>query len=359
MEELAKTAKQIPAEARDAWGLDHCLKLAQKADRARCEREFLETLLRPVVASGVETSRADGAYDMTQSVIRALAWVILEKNLVGHEKDLFLPGPPQMPGPQGPGGAAGALHRWSVSSGDLYGMALAAIDSYEDDRGREFLVDVALRRPRAGKYVARKEWAIGFLACYDWRATEPKVKTAYEAPHANESWSEGPYEISLRIALDEMRYIKTLQPAAQKRYQHILRILLRASAVAPQGMMGNMPARYASRSFLQDWQDGDERFLPHMIEMRYARIGLPGTNRGVEAVPTGMVVGGPISTNGLAWLKEQADSGDWPARVKKELGTLLRQREKLQEKTRENWPRESPLTGKDKVSKKETRKEPP
>jgi hypothetical protein len=335
--ELANKASAIAREERTRWELERSLELAQKAQQAGCQREFLEMLLRSHTAGDSERLVRYSTFTVTEQTITALAWLVLEKNLTGHEKRRFVPSVrPSYPGvPEGsPGGVPWVLNQWSYRPGDFLGTAMAAIDSYEDERAREFLLDVALKTPRAGKFLAPIHWALGFLASYDPRAIEPKLKAAYEARGSHGGMWEERYESRLCAILDEFRYVKSLDPAAQQRYQHISRLLLRASAVAPQHGHAPDPQMYAEDSWTRDWQEGDERFLPHMREI------------GQVAVPT-MLVRGPISPKGVAWLKEQAASGNWPARVKKDLGRLLREREKSQERMRQRAPRGIPPRAKD------------
>jgi len=343
LEELEKKAKAILPKDRTDWEFDQSLQLAQRAKEARCERDLLEVLLRSLITSRTEATAHYWDYDMRQKVLFALACLILQDNLVGREKDHLLRAS-LFPNEQAD--VHGVLHAWCRTPGDFFGTALAAIDSYEDERARNFLLSVALTSPRAGKFLGRTEWALRFLACYDPRAIEPKLRATYEAPVPPIAASHGAYMDMVCALLDELRYIRSLDAAGQRRYQRISRMLARAYAVAPQHSRAPLPTRYTVRAWTLDWQEGDERFIPHMIEMRYARGPRPPTiwAEGVVAP------GGPISAKGLAWLKQQAESGDWPARVKKELGRLVRARENAEQSLPKKTPIRPRLPEKDKPS---------
>jgi len=111
--------------------------------------------------------------------------------------------------------------------------------------------------------------------------------------------------------VEELQYIESLDAAARDRYLQIRRLVFRADAFARRGAR---PAPAAHPSVLAyDWQEGDERFLPHLLDS-----GRPFAIVIVEA---------PISEAGLAWLKEQAESGPWSDDVKTQIRQALVRRE--------------------------------
>lgn len=100
--------------------------------------------------------------------------------------------------------------------------------------------------------------------------------------------------------------------ATRDRYLQIRRRVFVADALAPR-MARPAPAAHPSL-LTYGWQDGDERFLLHLLDS-----GRPFAIVIVEA---------PISEAGLAWLKEQVESGSWSDDVKAQIRGALAEREK-------------------------------
>jgi hypothetical protein len=93
------------------------------------------------------------------------------------------------------------------------------------------------------------------------------------------------------------------RPDARQRYHRINTLLACCAALAgPRDCEGGEPIFVA-----YNWQDGDERFLPHMFT-----TGVIGDHQGNL-----LLTSAPISSQGLAWLKEQADSGNFPPWAKR------------------------------------------
>lgn len=311
------------------WRIERYVELAENAKRAGVERELLESL--------IESAGADANYylpwrstrwSVVTGVWTALALSILEQNVGGKEKEFLVPSARRQSGPFAPlpTGVRGVLISWSMGGrGDVFGTALAAIDSYQDDRARDFLLWYALdtfegKRGQASPFTA---WALRFLSCYDPKPIKARIEPAYQAALQGRSLdlkSSSRYRDRrfdcLRVCLAHLQFADTLEPAPRKRFQRMLRLLEYTYALLPKGTVGGV--RVNPAILFPSWKDGDERFLPHLLE-----TGTDGAG--------GAVAKAPISANGLAWLKQQAESGDLPANVKAYLTKALRAREGVTE----------------------------
>ena len=326
IEELQKKAQGIPRETRTEWEIERLLELTAKAKQRGVQRDLLESLIRSsAVGEGVEPPPWDSLLATTRRTRTVLALCILEQNIPGKEKEFLVPSVPQRQWMTGPSsgsqvGVRGVLIRWSMGGrGDELGVALAAIDSYADDRARDFLLVYALdtSEDKWGQPSPLAAWALRFLNCYDPKPLKPKVQAAYEAAIARRSFDAKSNEYRHKrfgrfgACLTQLEFAESLEPGARKRFQRMLRLLDYTYAMSPQRSM--VPPRADPRILFPSWQDGDERFLPHLLATgRIARTTF------AEA---------PISPDGWAWLKVQAEWGDWPAQVKADLTRILRARE--------------------------------
>jgi hypothetical protein len=327
LDELRKRAEAVPREARTLWELDRSLDLAIKAQESSCERALLEMLLRSHTVDSPKRLVRYSGWEMTEKTIIALAWVILEKNLSEDQKQRFLHAPKH----GRPGDVRGLLMSWRHGwVGDFFGTALAAIDSYEDERASALLLELGLKKakPGAPSQASASIWALRFLRCYEGEQIIAKLKAT-----AGRASTELAYAENLASCLDAIEYAASLEPSAQERYRHIQRILWRAGALAWQYTRKVMTLSYALEDILSDWNEGDERFIPQMLKATRR----PG---GHEWNVTGNLIRrGPISETRLAWLKEQAKSPEWPEEVRNDLIRVLSIRSSEELRREEKDPR--------------------
>ena len=324
IEELQKKAQGIPRETRTEWEIERLLELTAKAKQRGVQRDLLESLIRSsAVGEGVEPPPWDSLLATTRRTRTVLALCILEQNIPGKENEFLVPSVPQRrgPGPAPPGGVRGVLISWSMGGrGHELGVALAAIDSYADDRARDFLLVYALdtSEDKYGQPSPLTAAALWFLSCYDPKPIKARIEAAYQAALRGRSIdvkSSGRYRDRrfgcLWSCLTQLEFAESLEPAPRKRFQRMLRLLQYTYVMSPQRSM--VPPAADPGILFPSWQDGDERFVPHLLDT--------GTNPALMALAKA-----PISPEGWAWLKQQADSGDWPAHVKEDLTRILRQR---------------------------------
>jgi hypothetical protein len=275
IEELKKTAQGIPRQTRTEWETERLLELTAKAKQSGVQRDLLESLIRSsAVGEGVEPPPWDSLLATTRRTRTVLALCILEQNIPGKEKEFLVPSVPQWrgPGPGPPGGVRGVLTSWSMGRrGDELGVALAAIDSYADDRARDFLLVYALdtSEDKWGQPSPLAAWALRFLNCYDPKPLKPKVQAAYEAAIARRSFDAKSNEYRHKrfgrfgACLTQLEFAESLEPGPRTRFQRMLRLLEYTYAMSPQRSM--VPPAADPRILFPSWQDGDERFLPHLL----------------------------------------------------------------------------------------------
>jgi|YelNatPaOPRAMG01_1025707.scaffolds.fasta_scaffold84398_1 hypothetical protein len=203
---------------------------------------------------------------------------------------------------------------------DKRAVALLAIDSYQDERARHFLIELASTIPDDLGVERTKMQVWQLLLNYKGASalTAPAEKAlpgALEKSCGRAAMMEFTGNeirpLSRACWLQELRYIQSLDEGCRDRYLTIRRRLFVADALAPRQARPAPAAR--PRVLTYDWQDGDERFLPHLLDS-----GRPFAIVIVEA---------PISEAGLAWLKEQAESGPWSDDVKTQIRQALVRRE--------------------------------
>jgi hypothetical protein len=165
-----------------------------------------------------------------------------------------------------------------------------------------------------GDAVRMRAWML--LLHYDPRAI-PDFERALEAAIVASSADRKMNEVektrasssAVRSYLAQLEYIESLEPDARQRYHRINTLLACCAALAgPRDCEGGNPDLVA-----YNWQDGDERFLPHMFT-----TGVIGDHQGNL-----LLTSAPISSQGLAWLKEQADSGNFPPWAKRTIAERL------------------------------------
>jgi len=346
MEHLQKEAEEMEHVQRKgegiatrdpSWRIKRFADLAAKAKRARVEREFLESLIR----SAGPNPPPDLPWRSTRLSILTGTWTavalsILEQNVAGKEKEFIVPsGRRNAYGPRAagdlPAGVRGVL--MSIGrGGDEFGTALAAIDSYADDRARDFLLVYALDtfEDKYGQPSPLTASALRFLSCYDPKPINAKIAAAYQAAVSGRSLDvKSPrYPRSrvgcLRSCLTQLEFAESLEPGPRKRFERMLRLLECTCALSPQGT--TVGARANPAVLYPSWQDGDERFLPHLL----------ATGR----MPAHIILAkAPISPKGWDWLNHEAESGDWPAHVKADLTRILREREGVKEPRENRIPR--------------------
>lgn len=334
---------RLDASDHHHWQIARPLQFAEEAQRMEVERELLEALLLAVAVDGAKQVRVPYS-PIRRNTLSALAWPILEKNMPEVEEHLRVWRWESMYGPRVVGDLA-LLLRGTPRKGDSPLEApFAAIDSYKDERAREYLLDLALKESKSearsvrgwmhlgwlnreiagfhkGDAVRMRAWML--LLHYDPRAI-PDFERALEAAIVASSADRKMNEVertrasssALRSYLAQLEYVESLEPDARQRYHRINTLLACCAALAgPRDCEGGNPDLVVS-----NWQDGDERFLPHMFT-----TGVIGDHQGNL-----LLTSAPISSQGLAWLKEQADSGNFPAWAKQRIAKRLRTNEDRQ-----------------------------
>lgn len=342
------------------WDAERALALTEKAYDAGCQREFLETLLERRVA----LQRCDGLMDM---VIFALSCVTVYNSAPESEWKSFAPIFRLQPVVGVNGREAGALFvktacrsGWRPSPHQVMEIAFLAIHTYQDQRARDLLRKLASTQyegdlrdwfpmlawqlllhyeGRAGLRSAFRKAISGAAvpSSYPLRITEwDMMRRLWSADHqispsrlinnegyiaTNEAGRWLAVDLIQQLWAKELEFIESLEDRRRERYLQIRLMRLTAVTQAYYGPRPRPdPAMLAESSIAMwlatRWEDGDERFLPQLIESaRELRIAI------AEA---------PISEAGLAWLKEQAESGPWSDGVKAAIRSGLEQREKRQ-----------------------------
>ncbi len=336
------------------------LALTEKAFDAGCQRELLETLVDRRVA----LQHCNGLMDM---VIFALSCVTVYNSTPESEWKSFAPTFPRQPVVEVNGRKAGVLFvktacrsGWRPSPQHVMEIAFLAIHTYQDQRARNLLRKLAstqyendlrdwfpmlawqLLLHYDGRGDLRSAFGKAIIGAavpssYPLRITEwDMMRRLWSADHqispsqlinnrgyiaTNEAGRWLAVDLVQEIWVKELDFIESLEVRRRQRYLQIR--LMRLTAVT-QAYFGPRPrpdpAMRAEGSIAMSlasrWEDGDERFLPQLLESaRELRIAI------IEA---------PISETGLAWLKEQAESGPWSERVRAEIRRGLEQREKRQ-----------------------------
>jgi len=308
---LQEKAVDIPTSNgfRSGWLMIQRSELLAEVEKAGREREVLEELVRLRFTQGPGERSKD---DMIVRCLDGLARLIFVKN----DPELGKPAPEVRGYPGAKVDAKGRLCAMGITDrferGDPDAVALLAIDSYADRRAHDFLMEFASRADLDDQTKAQV-WQL--LLHYDGaRCLVSQFERAFRRSAEGDASRAFGYEFRLNSWVRELNYIESLGAAARGRYLQIRRFVFRADALAPRGAR---PPPVGDFSLLaHHWQDGDERFLPHLLES-----GRPFSVVIAEA---------PISAAGLAWLKEQADSGPWSDGVKAAIRSGLEQREKRQ-----------------------------
>jgi hypothetical protein len=216
------------------------------------------------------------------------------------------------------------------------GIVLAAIESYRDERAREFLLEYALRRD---EFDSMAHWALVFLRGFDPEAVKPRIQAALreevgdglvgeEPPRrSSKPYSQG-YEFYrnnrafyLQACLRSLEYAESLPPEEREAYQYFERSRWWSHAFRRRG---TMLFSYG----LPDWREGNERFVLAILQMtpsgEYDAYGM-----GLPEIPL----------EGLLWLKQQAESGNWPEGdwaddLKKSLEAMIDARRESDRQTR-------------------------
>jgi hypothetical protein len=315
---------RLEASAHDHWEIARPLQFAESAQRMKVERDLLEALLLAVALDGAKQVRVPYS-PIRRNTLAALAWPILEKNMPEVEEHLRAWRWEPMYGPDKEGSLAYVLRATSkaLTRSSPLEAPFAAIDSYKDGRAREYLLDLALKESEPGESedVRMRAWML--LLHYDPRAI-PHFERALEAAigassagqEINEDARTRASSSASRSYLAQLEYVESLAPDVRQRYHRINTLLACCAALAfPRGPEGGKPDLVVS-----NWQDGDERFLPHMFT-----TGVIGDHQGDL-----LLTSAPISSQGLSWLKEQADSEDLPRWAKQILSNRLRASESRQ-----------------------------
>jgi hypothetical protein len=193
------------------------------------------------------------------------------------------------------------------------GVVLAAIESYRDERAREFLLEYGLRKPQDDEVDSMADWALVFLRGFDPEAVTPRIEaTLREEPgdglvvEQSVPWSSKAYSqryefytknwaFSLQNLLRSLEYVQLLSLEQREAYQYFEMSRWWSHAFVRRG----------TRAYLHgvpDWREGNERFVLALLEM----------NPSGEQYAYGIGLRN-IPLEGLLWLKQQAESGNWPA----------------------------------------------
>ncbi len=151
---------------------------------------------------------------------------------------------------------------------DWYGVALAAIDVYHDDKVRDLLLEITCRefstpkRSNGAPATRPSRYAFGFLRTYDPEAVLPRIEAALrdEETLAFRAEVAALRLAELRSSLDYSARLK--DPAERARYHDFERRLWRAWGLTRHGYRGMYGSfQHAARILHEHWTEGDERFL--------------------------------------------------------------------------------------------------
>ena len=118
----------------------------------------------------------------------------------------------------------------------------------------------------------------------------------------------------LGACLAELDFAEGLEAGERTRYQRMVRLLAYSFLLHKRGSM--VPDRADPAVLFPSWRDGDERFVPRLLQSSWS-------------LDLSTFAKAPISPNGWAWLKEQAEASQWPADVKVDLTQVVREHDSL------------------------------
>ena len=159
-----------------------------------------------------------------------------------------------------------------------YGVAVAAIDVYHDNRSRDLLVEIVLKEEKHGWvedgegyacWQSPSVYALGFLRSYEPQEIRPKIEAALrgeavkEKPKLPANAIHAMREDYLRALLESWKYAASLDPAERDRYRDFEHRLWRAWALARGwgSRKGGVPFWSAAGTLEKHWKQGDDRFL--------------------------------------------------------------------------------------------------
>ena len=292
---------------RTLWDVERALALTEKAYDAGCQREFLERLVDRRVA----LQRCNELMDM---VIFALSCVTVYNSTAESERGFFEP----RLGRVVKGREGGALvvktaccSGWRPRPHQVMEIAFLAIDAYRDQRARDLLRKLASTQYEGDLRGWFPMLAWQLLVNYEGAgALKPDFEKAIEAAAAASSHqgslmieaerrrllsadpqhyrrlliSDDGYITAMNDAerrlavsiiqqswLKELEFVESLEADRRERYLQIRRTILR---IVTQANYGPRPrpdpvigAEHSTARWLAaHWDDGDERFLPHLLE---------------------------------------------------------------------------------------------
>ena len=165
-----------------------------------------------------------------------------------------------------------------------YGVAVAAIDVYHDNRSRDLLVELALKEGLFGwtleegggssAFASPVVYALGLLRSYEPQEIRPKIEAALRVETGKEKPKVPPNATCttsadyLRALLESWKYAASLDPAERDRYRDFEHRLWRAWALARGwgSRKGGVPFWSAAGTLEKHWKQGDDRFLLRIFE---------------------------------------------------------------------------------------------
>lgn len=281
------------AEAEDAPSSEEMLRerytaantLLDSAIKSDCQRDLLESLLAAIGSAEEEQPGADGApANLRQELMFVLSLYVMRENLAAqsHVLDVYRP--------CFTGEGRLTFDRWP----ELVGVAVAALDSYEDERARDNLAQLACTFPRHGDQPLRTaSWAMLFLRCHElgesstdlefaWRGAEidpGEVAGINDSLPADRLENLGTNADQLARLLDVANAIEDMPPLSQRRCRLLCRSLWRRAALTPRDVTNDTLAEQCADELRQHQVASDQRFVtllekaaPGSLESQVAAI---------------------------------------------------------------------------------------
>ncbi|RMG02469.1 MAG: hypothetical protein D6741_03695, partial [Planctomycetota bacterium] len=175
-----------PRAAEISFRFRTATRLLNDAVAAGCEREMLESLVMSLRSAADECCMENGPNSLRQEVLFVFSLAVLHRNApkyVLEYRPYFT--------------LEGRLRcdRWP----DIVGLGIAAIDSYEDTRARDFLIRLVMRPEAIDEPMRCTAWAAAFLQAYD--LTEYSVELAAQAETMAEPNTQPPSDRDLWATL--------------------------------------------------------------------------------------------------------------------------------------------------------------
>jgi hypothetical protein len=227
-------------------------------------------------------------------------------------------------------GAGSIVNRFHYTEALWPDYVFSLLSVYQDRRARDLLLEFAIGESQSQLDEQASQAVWQSLREYDLEDVKPQLEAelaaAVESEQAQlEESPESPNGLlgrfsqaaTIRDLLLSIEFAATLNSEQQTRYKELRRLIWTSHSSQP--MLTQAPTSiFVTRSVVDLWQDGDERFLPFMLE------GVHSRNRYIEwEVARSLIYSAPISPEGLEWLASEAKSEAWSEETRTAINLML------------------------------------